>query len=130
MREIIIIILVLGLILVANTIVQRHLDETSSNLMAKLENLQKKIEESRETENNEELKKLYKDLENEWAKVHKIWSVIVIHQELDNIEQALVKTKAGIDEGSLEDAFEEIETAMFFIDHVKEREKVTIENIF
>lgn len=130
MKNVIIIILILGTILGANTIVQKQLDESSAQLTAKLENLREKVVEYKDTEDRGEVKEIYKDIEEEWARVHKVWSIIVIHQELDNIEQALVKSKSSINDGSLEDALEEVETAMFFISHVKEREKVTLENIF
>lgn len=130
MKEIIIIIVVLGTLLGCNIMVQNHLNETSSNLIAKLEKLQNKVVEYKDSENRDELKEIYVETEEEWVKVHKMWSIIVVHQELDNIEQALVKAKSSIYGGSIEDSIEEIETAKFFINHVKEREKVTIENIF
>ena len=70
------------------------------------------------------------DIEKKWRDTNDIWSIISIHQELDNIEQALIKTKSNINDGDLEDALQEIETAKFFIEHVKDREEFNLKNIF
>ena len=53
-----------------------------------------------------------------------------MHQELDNIEQPLTRAKLNIEEGELEDGLQEIETVMFFVNHVKQREKLSWKNIF
>ena len=69
-------------------------------------------------------------VEQKWENTSKICSIIVVHQEIDNIEQALTRGKSSINYGILEDALQEIETAIFFSEHVKEREKLSLKNIF
>lgn len=130
MKEIIIIILVLLAIFGCNAMVQKHLENTSQNVISKLETLKEKVIEVKETEEREEIEKLFQEAEEEWNRVHKTWSIIVIHEELDSIDEALIKAKSSISDGDLENSLAEIETALFFINHVKEREKVTLENIF
>ena len=99
MRETIIIILIVVLIITGDVIVQWHLEKTSTNMASKLEELKKTVIESKENENNDKAKEILGDVEKEWEKVNKTWSVIVIHEELDNIEQALVKAKSSIKQG-------------------------------
>ena len=132
MKEVIIIILILLLIFAGDIAVQMHLEKTSETMTAKLENLKEKMIEAKENEDeeNEGAKKALEETEKEWEDINKTWSMIVMHEELDNIEEALVKAKSSVNEGELEDGLEEIETAMFFIKHVREREKVLIKNIF
>lgn len=130
MKDIIIVIFVLIAIFCCNMLVQKHLENTSQRVISKLEVLKEKTIEMKDTEEREELKKHFAEIENEWNRVHKTWSIIVMHEELDNIEEALIKTKSSINDGDLENSLAEIETAMFFINHVLEREKVTLENIF
>lgn len=54
----------------------------------------------------------------------------MVHQELDNIEQAFTKAKSDIEQGFLESALQEIETTIYFVEHVKDREKFSLKNIF
>lgn len=52
---------------------------------------------------NKEIQESLEKVEREWENVNKTWSIIVIHEELDNIEEALVKAKSSINEGERED---------------------------
>ena len=76
------------------------------------------------------IKEEMKQMEDNWEKTSEIWSVIVMHQEIDNIEQALIKSKAMINDGNIEDAIPELETAIFYVEHVNAREKLQFKNIF
>ena len=64
------------------------------------------------------------------GRTDKTWSIIVVHQELDNVEQALTKAKSNIENGTLETALQEIETTIYFVEHVKDRERLCLKNIF
>ena len=55
---------------------------------------------------------------------------MVLHSELDLIETSFVKMKAQIEEGELNKSMEEIETGIFLVDHINEKEKLCLKNIF
>ena len=40
------------------------------------------------------------------GRTDKTWSIIVVHQELDNVEQAFTKAKSNIENGTLETALQ------------------------
>lgn len=130
MRDTIIIIAIIAIILTGDIFTQRYLDNSAEELGKKLENLKQDTITAKETENRDKIKKEIQEIKEKWDETKEGWSIIAIHQELDNIEQALTKTKANIDNGELEDAIQEIETTIFFVEHVKEREKVSLRNIF
>lgn len=130
MRETIIIILIVVLIITGDVIVQWHLEKTSTNMASKLEELKKTVIESKENENNDKAKEILGDVEKEWEKVNKTWSVIVIHEELDNIEQALVKAKSSINEGELEDRIRRNRNSNVFYKTCKRKRKSIIEEYF
>jgi len=71
-----------------------------------------------------------KEVEKKWQETSNIWSILAMHQEIDNIEQALTRVKSNIEEGELEDALPEIEIAIFYAEHINAREKVNLKNIF
>lgn len=130
MRDTIIIIFIIIAIFGGGTYTEKYLDETADEMTEKLEDLKTQTITAKETQNREQIKKEIKEIEEKWDETRDAWSVIVVHQEIDNIENALTKSKSNIENGELEDALQEIETAKFFINHVKEREKVSMKNIF
>lgn len=130
MRDIVIIIIILVVIFGGDILIKKYLNSTADMLSSELEDLKQKTLFAKENENRDEIKKLINNIKDEWEKKNKIWSMVVFHQELDNIEQALERAESSIENGNLEDALQEIETANFFVKHVKEREKLSLKNIF
>ena len=113
-----------------DVMMQTHLNKTADELINNLQDLKQKTILAKETENRENIKKQINEIDEKWEEINKTWAEIVVHQELDNIHQSLTKAKSNIEEGGLEDAIQEIETALFFVEHVKQREKISLKNIF
>ncbi len=100
MREFIIICLVLIIIIAGGIGVQCYLNKSSENLINKLE----EIKELSQYENKMgEIKEKCNLLYNEWKDTEKVWSIIVLHEELDLIEQSLIETKGHIQEEDLKE---------------------------
>lgn len=130
MRDITIIIIILITIFAGDLVVNRYLGHTTDELIKNLTSLKENVVKASETENRDEVKDEMGKVEESWKRISEIWAIFVIHQEVDNIEQALIKTKSMINDGNIEDAIPEIETAIFFVEHVKQREKLMLKNIF
>lgn len=130
MRDITIIFLILITIFVGDYAINKFLGRTTDELIKNLTSLKEHVIVANETGNRDNIKNEMGEMEESWKKISEIWAVIVMHQEIDNIEQALIKTKSMINEGNIEDAIPEIETAIFFVEHVKQRETLMLKNIF
>ncbi len=130
MRDWLIITAIIIIILGGDIMMQTHLNKTADELINNLQDLKQKTILAKETENRENIKKQINEIDEKWEEINKTWAEIVVHQELDNIQQSLTKAKSNIEEGGLEDALQEIETALFFVEHVKQREKISLKNIF
>lgn len=130
MKDIIIIIVLIGIILGGDFYVKNHLQKSTGELLNELENLKEKIILAKESEDRQELKETLKETEQKWREISNIWSIVIMHQEIDNIEQTLVRAKSNIYDGKLEDAISEVETAIFFANHINEREQLKLKNIF
>lgn len=130
MRDIIIVLFILIAIFGGGICTENYLKNTSDDVSNKLEKLKQNTIIAKQTENREEIKKEIDNIKKEWEEISKWWSIIVVHQEIDTIENALIKAKLNVEEGKLEDALQEIETAKFFVKHVRERERVSLKNIF
>ena len=122
MKEIIIIIFA------GSIITQMYLNKTSALLIDKLENIKSDIEN--EKFDREKVSKKAEEMYSEWEKINEKWSVIILHDEIDLIETALIKMKAEIKSGEIEDSMAEIDTSIFLLNHIKEKEKTSLKNIF
>ena len=129
-REIIIIFSIIIIIFAGDFLTTRYLKHTSDKLIQSLKELKEHAIIANKDENRDLIKEEMKQMEENWEKTSEIWSVIVMHQEIDNIEQALIKSKAMINDGNIEDAIPELETAIFYVEHVNAREKLKLKNIF
>ena len=128
MKEIIIIISILIIIFTGSIITQMYLNKTSALLIDKLENIKSDIEN--EKFDREKVSKKAEEMYSEWEKINEKWSVIILHDEIDLIETALIKMKAEIKSGEIEDSMAEIDTSIFLLNHIKEKEKTSLKNIF
>ena len=128
MKEIIIIISILIIIFAGSIITQMYLNKTSALLIDKLENIKSDIEN--EKFDREKVSKKAEEMYSEWEKINEKWSVIILHDEIDLIETAIIKMKAEIKSGEIEDSMAEIDTSIFLLNHIKEKEKTSLKNIF
>ena len=99
MKEIIIIISILIIIFAGSIITQMYLNKTSALLIDKLENIKSDIEN--EKFDREKVSKKAEEMYSEWEKINEKWSVIILHDEIDLIETALIKMKAEIKSGEI-----------------------------
>jgi len=128
MREITIIIIILIIIFGGAIYTQKYINETVNVLVDKLENLKTAIKEDKIGE--EELEQKSDDIYGEWQKINEKWSVIVLHDEIDLIETALIRMKSKIETGDTEGSMEDLDTSIFLVKHIKEKEKTSLKNIF
>lgn len=109
---------------------QNYLSKTTEELLADLNELKDKAIKVKENNERDEIITLANNVDEKWQEISKIWSIIILHQEIDNLEQAFTRAKSSIENGDLDEAIPEIEEAIFFTNHVRDRERLTLKNIF
>ena len=117
MREIVIIFFIITIVILGTLFVDNYLKETTSILVESLEDLKGNIENKSATK--EELKKKSEEINLKWDEINEKWSNIILHEEIDSIETALIRIKTKIEIENLQESKEDIETAIFFINHIK-----------
>lgn len=128
MRETIIIIIILIIIFGGAYYTQNFLNNSSDNLVSKLETLKTGIEDRNITE--DDMKNKSDEIYGEWEDINKKWSIIVLHDEIDLIETSLIRMKSKIKTGSIDESMEDLDTSIFLLKHIKEKEKTSLKNIF
>lgn len=127
MKEFTIIFIILIIIIGGAIYSNKYLNNSSQKLVGMLEDLKQKVEQ--DSNNIEDLKTDVDNVYNEWENTEKKWAFIVLHSELDLIETSFVKMKAQIEEGEVNRSMEEIETSIFLVNHISEKEKFCLKNI-
>lgn len=128
MRETIIILSILIIIFLGAYITQQFLNNTADLLVSKLEDLKSGIEEGKKEE--KEMIEKTDEIYSEWEEINERWSVIVLHDEIDLIETSLIRMKSKIKTGEVQESMEDLDTSIFLIKHIKEKEKTSLKNIF
>lgn len=128
MKEFTIIFIILIIIIGGAIYTNNYLNNSSQKMVSMLKDLKQKVEN--EANDIEELKTEVEKVYGEWENTEKKWAFVVLHSELDLIETSFVKMKAQIEEGELNKSMEEIETGIFLVDHINEKEKLCLKNIF
>ena len=130
MKEIAGIIAIITIVCISSFMIQSYLENTSNELISKLYDLKDAIKQEQAGEKNNNASKIAEEVLNKWDEIGKMWSMIVIHQELDNIKLSMLEVKAALDIEYLEDALEEIDKTIFLVGHIKEKELFGLKNIF
>lgn len=128
MKEIIIIISILIIIFTGSIVTQKYLNRTSDLLVDDLEDIKNDLEKN--NLDSEKLAKKSEDMYKKWEEINAKWSIIILHDEIDLIETSLTKMKAEIKSGEIKDVMAELDTSIFLINHIKEKEKTSLKNIF
>ena len=128
MKEVTIIILILIIIFGGATYTQKFLDNSADKLVGKLENLKTKLENQSVDQQN--IEEQTDEIYGEWENINEKWSVVVLHDEIDLIETSLIRMKSKIKTGSLDESMEDLDTSIFLLKHIKEKEKTSLKNIF
>lgn len=127
MREFIIIVIILGLIIGGNIFINNYLKRSSQSLIDDLNNLNNKLNEN--VYSIDELTENGNNIYNKWKETGENWAFIVLHSELDLIETSLIRMKTEIEENNLDIAHEELETSIFLINHIREKDRFCFKNI-
>ena len=86
-------------------------------LVSKLEDLKKNIE-AKDIEQSE-LGNKSDDIYGEWKNIDEKWSIIVLHDEIDLIETALIRMKSKIKTNQIDESMEDLDTSIFLLKHIK-----------
>lgn len=128
MKDKIIIIVVLVIIIGSGIFMQRYIKSTSSQMVDDLKELKSSIKSNEEI--NEDIKKQAKTIYSKWEDLEKIWSMFVLHDELDLIETSLVSMKTDVESNAIDMSMDEIQKSIFLLEHIYEKEKFCLRNIF
>ncbi|MDD4360058.1 MAG: DUF4363 family protein [Syntrophaceticus sp.] len=122
----ILVIIVVVLIGFGGYYVQWYLDSTASELVVQLEGVMETVKQ----EDWEGSDAAYAGFEENWETTRKNWALVIDHMEIDNIQEQLSRGKFYIEAEDADSAGAEIDAAIMFLEHIPDRERLTLHNIF
>ena len=127
-KESIIVVIIVVIILIVNIITQKYTKETVENLDNKLEELKTDMQE--ENIDNEKVKNKNDFIMSEWKKKYEKLAYFIEHDELEKVETELTTLKSYIETEEYEEGIPEIDRSIFILNHIKDKFKLNLKNIF
>ena len=127
-KEIIICTLIITIVLIGNYITQKYTEESLQKLSQDLYEIKDKIKKGEKDKNA--LEKSIKETENEWKQRKFKLAYYIEHDELEKIETNMTSMKSFVKTKEYTNSINEIDTAIFIFNHIKDKYNFTLENIF
>lgn len=128
-KEFIICIIIIIIVIAANTFTQMYTKNAVDFINNKLEELkQQMLKENVKREIVQE--KINNIINKEWRKKYDTLAFFTEHDELEKVETELTSLKSHIEIEQYDDGIPELEKAQFILNHIKEKFKLDIKNIF
>lgn len=120
-----IIIFIIGTDIFFSRIVEKSVGEIDDELNIIIEQISKE----EKFEKIDILEKVEK-FEHNWNKIEEKLSYFVEHNELEKVTEDIVIMKANVNMEEREDAYQKMEEIKFKIEHIKNKQKLKLNNIF
>ncbi len=125
-KEILIIIIVLGLIIGLDIITNNYTIYATDSLTNDL-NMLKGYILNNEDENVDQK---IDEVNRKWKEYNNVMSYYLEHDELEKMETELRKLEGGLEVDEYEHSIETLNSAIFILEHIQEKEQFSIRSIF
>lgn len=127
-KEEIITLIIIIFVIIAEIITQKH----TSNSLDELDQRLGELKERALTKeySNEELVQETEKIDKCWEEKDNILSFYLEHEELEKISAQLKTIKADFESNLEEEVVPEIEKGIYLLDHLKEKQKLNLKNVF
>ena len=127
-KELIISIIVILIVIISNLVTQNYAQEAVKTMDEKLDILEKSLEKGIDA--NEEIQESLDDVMQNWREKYEKLAFFIEHDELEKVETELTELQAYIKTEEYKEAINPIETSIFILNHIKEKFRLNMKNIF
>ena len=125
-KELIIIIVVVFLVVGLDITTNKYTKGTLEILSGDLNILREYILDQDKEKSEEQMKKIKQN----WEERYKILAFYIEHDELEKVETEMVKLEADIEVEEFKHCVSELETTIFILEHIQEKEEMHFRSIF
>lgn len=120
--------IVIFLVIIINIITQSYTNKSVEIMDAKLETLKEKLEQ--EEIEQKVIQEEMQDLMKDWKERYEKLAYYIEHDELEKVETELTSLQANIEIEEYQQGVPDLEKSIFILNHIKEKFKLNIKNIF
>ncbi len=127
-KELIISIGIIIAILGLNKITQNNTNNTVEQLSQKLETLRQEVVQ--EDINYEKAEAQAQEVYDTWEELDDTMAYYIEHNEIEKISTELTSVKSYVEIQDYEHIIEDIDKCIYLLEHINDREKLKLDNIF
>ena len=125
-KEFIIIIVVIALVVGLDIITNNYTKESLEIMFTELRILREYILE----ENKEKSESQMKLVKEKWEERYKVLAFYIEHDELEKVKTQLTGLEANLEVGEYKLCISELDTTLFILEHIQEKEEFHLRSIF
>lgn len=129
-KELIICILIIIFIIIGNVVTQNYTKESVARMNEKLDVLKAASLDAQVGEKNPELASKVDEIENEWNAYQEKLAYYIEHDELEKVESQIYTIKGFSEVEKYDEIIPELEKCTFILEHIQDKTKINIKNIF
>lgn len=127
-KELIISMVVVALVVIGNVITQNNTIEAVERISSELIQVREEIE--KKAVSQEKAKGKMKEVEEVWEQKYNLMAFYIEHNELEKVQTELSKLKADIDMEEYAQGVENLESCIFILEHIRDKNALKVVNIF
>lgn len=125
-KEVIIVIVILIIVFATEYATSKSLDNAVEWMTNGIVSIENKINEKKESEAQNE----FYELKNKWKGTSEQLALFVEHNELEKVSNDVVIIESNFKSDETEKALENIAELKFMLEHIQEKNKLKLKNIF
>ena len=126
-KELIICLFILALIIIFNIITQNYTKECVTQMNNSLTEL-KKV--SVDEQNNDTITEKLDGIQKQWDTYQEKLAYYIEHDELEKVETQIFSMKGFNEIGKYDEIVPELEKCIFILEHIQDKTKLNVKNIF
>ena len=123
-KEIVISIVIIIFIVIGDILLQKYTENSFDLIEDKLSTINDNLEDKEKSLSQIDV------VNEEWNKRFNILTCFLEHDELEKIKTQLVVIKSGVQVNDAEYAYEEIDKAIYILNHLKDKQSLKWDNLF
>ncbi len=127
-KELIICILIISIIVIANVITQNYTKQCVASMNENLEVL--KEASLSEDVDKEKISNRLQKIEDNWNEFQQKLAYYIEHDELEKVETQIYAMKGFSEIEKYDEVVPELEKCMFILEHIQDKTKLNVKNIF
>lgn len=127
-KEIMICLIIILTIIVGNTITQRYTNDCVQKISEDMNLIRGELLKEKLDKNG--LEKNMKEIDNDWEDRKDKLAYYIEHDELEKIETNMISMKSFIETEEYTESINEIDKAIFILNHIRDKYNFSLENIF